>query len=342
MLKIAIPVLPKVFDASLAITLDVLGAANRLRQASGKAPAFEPVLVGFGRTRVRTGAGLAIGPLQPPSAADGARWVVVPGANVPTPDEVDAWLASAEARRAARWLRAQAALGATITASCVGSFLLAEAGLLEGQEATTTWWLAPHFRARFPLVTLDMQRMVVPSARCWTAGAALAQADLMLALVAHTTSPDLAHACARHLLLDGRTSQSRYAIAAHLAHQSPLLRKAERWLRARLAEPLTVQALADALHTTPRTLARRFATELGLTPLAYIHQLRVERAVHLLETTKSPIDDIAQQVGYADRSMLRRLLARSRGTTPAGVRRERIKPAALAPRPAPRHAVRHA
>ena len=99
--------------------------------------------------------------------------------------------------------------GAQVAAGCASTFLLGEAGLLQGRCATTTWWLAPHFRERFPGVELDMDRMVVADGPITTAGAALAQADLMLELVARHGSAELARQCARYLLLDRRTSQSR-------------------------------------------------------------------------------------------------------------------------------------
>jgi transcriptional regulator GlxA family with amidase domain len=207
----------------------------------------------------------------------------------------------------------------------VSTFALAQAGVLDGRTATTSWWLAPFFRERFPRVDLDMDRMVVSDGPVSTAGAALAHADLMLALVARWGSDDLARNCARYLMLDHRVTQSRYAIPTHVARQSPLLQRADRWIQAHIAEPVTLSILADALHMTPRTLARHFSAAVGMSPIQYVQRLRVEHATLLLETGSEPLDAVAARVGYADASMLRKLLLRERGVTPGMMRPRRTR-----------------
>ena len=106
--------------------------------------------------------------------------------------------------------------------------MLAQSGLLDGRAATTTWWLAPLFRERFPRVELDDSRMVVESGRFATAGAALAHLDLALWLV-RRRSPALAALTARYLIVDSRSSQASYAIPDHLAHADPIVERFERW-----------------------------------------------------------------------------------------------------------------
>ena len=320
-------VLPSVLDLSLGITLDVMSAANRLQVARGGAPIFGFALVGPAGRRLTTGAGLQVGPvgaLPPlPEPLSGSRpkagataLVVVPGINLATVPEIQAWREQPAARRAARWLAGMVQGGAQVAAGCASTFLLGEAGLLQGRCATTTWWLAPHFRERFPGVELDMDRMVVADGAITTAGAALAQADLMLELVARHGSAELARQCARYLLLDRRTSQSRYALASHLVQQTPVMLRADRWIRQHLGGPITLAGLAEALHMTPRTVSRHFAVSAGVSPTRYIQRLAVGEAVLLLETGTEPLDAIAARVGYADATMLRRLMQRERGITP--------------------------
>ncbi|MBK8073806.1 MAG: helix-turn-helix domain-containing protein [Ramlibacter sp.] len=322
MIKTQVLVMPGVLDTSLGITLDVMAAANRLQALRGGSAVFDATLVGPGGRRVPTGTGLEVGPvlpLPPASLAPGGL-VIVPGVNHVTAPEVLAWVAQPATRRAVRWLAARADAGAQMAAGCVGTFLLGEAGLLQGRCATTTWWLAPCFRERFPGTDVDMDRMVVEDGPVTSAGAALGQADLMLALVARHGSAALARECARYLLLDRRLSQARYAISAHLAQQTPVMQRADRWIRQHLAGPITLDALAAALHMTPRTVSRHFAAAVGQSPIRYIQRLRVEQAVLLLETGAGPLDEIAARVGYADASMLRRLMLRERGVTPGLVR----------------------
>ncbi len=116
--------------------------------------------------------------------------------------------------------------GAATGAACTGTFVLAESGLLDGQRATTSWWLAPMFRQRFPRVALDKSRMLVASAGVTTAGAAMAHLDLALAVI-RARSPALAALAARYLLVEVRGSQAEFVIPDHLAHTDPVVERFE-------------------------------------------------------------------------------------------------------------------
>lgn len=319
-MKTVVTILPGVLDISLGITLDVMNTANRLCRIASRPPLFDFTLAGTGRRRERSGSGLELGPLARLADLPVPDLVLLPGANRAQRTELEDWLESRDVAKSMAqvgdWMKA----GAEVAASCVSTFALAQAGLLDGRVATTSWWLAPFFRARYPKVDLDMARMVVRDGPVSTAGAALAQADLMLALVARHGSDELARRCARYLMLDHRVSQSQYAIASHLVHQTPTLQRADRWLQTRLAEPVTLAMLADALNMTPRTLSRHFNAAIGMSPIQYVQKLRVERATQLLETGHASLESVAAQVGYADPSMLRKLLRRERGVTPRSVR----------------------
>jgi transcriptional regulator GlxA family with amidase domain len=221
-------------------------------------------------------------------------------------------LAGREVREAGAVLRKWSGRGALTATACIGTFVLAEAALLDGEEATTTWWLAPLFRQRYPRVRLDESRIIVQSNAVVTAGAALSHLDLALALI-RRASPELADLTARYLVVDERTSQSIYAIPNHLAHADPLIQQFERWARRRLAKGFSLEQAAKALATSKRTLARRMQRVLGKSPLAFFQDLRIERAVHLLRTGHASVDQIAVAVGYAEGVTLRALLRRKLG-----------------------------
>jgi hypothetical protein len=120
-----------------------------------------------------------------------------------------------------------------MTAACIGTFVLAESGLLDDQRATTTWWLAPLFRQRYPSVLLDESNMIVRSGRFVTAGAALSHMDLALWL-ARGVSPQLASLTAKYLIVDSRPSQAAYSLVDHLVHSDAIVQRFETWARARL------------------------------------------------------------------------------------------------------------
>lgn len=352
-MRIHLLALPQVLDASLGISLSLFQAANSLLHAQGLTPAFQVQLVAPRAGECITGAGLklqidvAARALPPPDL------VLLPGSYLTSPKDMDAWLGSAAVQETCNYLAdladladpaghaatasmpspatpsaasaptTQSAPVCEIAAACASTFVLAQAGLLQGRQATTTWWLSRSFRKRYPAVRLDMQRMVVPDGPITTAGAALAQGDLVMQVIARHAGAQLAHTCARYLLMDARGSQTRYAMVQHLAVQDPQLRLAEHWVRTRLHQSLRITDMAEALHLTPRTLARRFEAVLGLTPLQFVQRLRTEHALHLLQTTTQSLEAIAPQVGYADSNALRRLLQREAGLTPAQARRPR-------------------
>ena len=269
-----------------------------------------------------TGAGMSLNVATAARNLPYADAVLVLGSYLTGSKDMQAWLGERDVLDASAYVRDIAARKGEIAGACAGTFVLAQAGVLNGRTATTTWWMSRYFRARFPDVRLDMQRVVVQDEYVTTAGAALAQADLVLHLVARYAGPQLAHACSRYLLLDERTSQSRFPMVQHMVLQDPQLRHAETWVRARLNQPISIPELASALHLTTRTMARRFDAALGLTPLQFVQRLRIEQALHLLRATTHSFEKIAAQVGYADANALRRLLMREAGATPSELRRQ--------------------
>jgi transcriptional regulator GlxA family with amidase domain len=135
--------------------------------------------------------------------------------------------------------------------------------------------------------------------------------DLALWLV-RRRSPAIARAVARHLLYDTRASQAVYVMPNHLAHSDPLVERFERWARLHLAD-FSITAAARAVGASERTLERRVRTVLGASPVSYVRDLRVERAVHLLQTTDETLEEIAATVGHGDAVTLRTLLRKKTG-----------------------------
>jgi transcriptional regulator GlxA family with amidase domain len=225
------------------------------------------------------------------------------------PGPLEVALARPDVADAATALRQWARRGTTMTAACIGTFVMAESGLLDDQHATTTWWLAPFFRQRYPRVLLDESNMIVKSGRFVTAGAALSHVDLALWLV-RSVSPQLASLVAKYLIVDSRPSQSAYALTDHLVHSDPIVERFESWARERLRLGFSLEDAAKAVGASKRTLARRMQSVLGKSPLSYFQSLRVERAVHLLKTESASVDEVAARVGYADGATLRALLRR--------------------------------
>jgi transcriptional regulator GlxA family with amidase domain len=305
-MRISLLALEGVFDTGLSVMLDAFTLANKF---SGRpTPLFDVSIVGV-RKKVRTAQGLIV-----PVTAPGLKpdWVIVLALSTGTPEQLLPALKRPDVIDATKHLQQWHAKGAKIAASCIGSFIVAETGLLDHREATTTWWLAPLFRQRYPHVLLDESRMLVPTDIGVTAGAALGHLDLALWLI-RKTSPELATVVSRYLLADIRSSQAPYIIPNHLAQADPLVTRFERWARAHLKEGFSLQDAAAALATSARSLQRRCQAVLGKSPLDYFQDLRVEHAQSLLHGSDLDVDAIAAEVGYVDGATLRTLLRQRLG-----------------------------
>jgi transcriptional regulator GlxA family with amidase domain len=314
-MRIAILALEGFWDTGLTVTLDAFALANKFSAVQmGGTPRFDVSIVGV-RKKVRSGQGFAI-PVQAVTPDLKLDWVIVPALGTGTPEQLVPALERRDVHQAKEQLRKWHAAGARIAAACIGTFLLAEAGLLDRKEATTTWWLAPLFRQRYPNVLLDETRMLVTSDGIVTAGAAMGHLDLALWFI-RQASPELAAVVSRYLLADLRALQAPFIIPNHLAQADPLIQRFERWAREHLREGFSLQEAADALATSARTLQRRCEAVLGKSPLSYFQDLRVERAQSLLHGSGLDLDAIAAEVGYVDGATLRTLL---RGRLGRGVR----------------------
>ncbi|HEY0475890.1 MAG TPA: helix-turn-helix domain-containing protein [Kofleriaceae bacterium] len=303
-MRIAVLVVDDVFDTGLTSVLDTFETANEL--AGPDADHYE-VSVVSPRAEVHTHHGLAV-PLAalPRRAPD---LVIVPALACKRPETIIAALGRPDVAEVIGLVQRWHARGVRLAAACTATFVLGRAAVLDGRRATTSWWLGPTFRREFPAVALEEASMLVIDRQVLTAGAALAHLDLALAVI-RERSPNLASLVARYLLIDDRPSQAAFVVPEHVAHDDELVKRFEVWIRGHLAEPFALASAARAVGSSERTLQRRIRAVLGKPPVAFVQDLRLERAVHLLRVTQGSVDEIAGAVGYGDGSTLRTLLRR--------------------------------
>jgi len=170
---------------------------------------------------------------------------------------------------------------------------------------------------------MDATRMVVEDRRVVTAGAAMAQMDLMLHLIRMAMGQEIADLTMKYMLIDSRPTQARYMVWSQLQTTDKIVRDLEVLIESNLATPIRVSEAAQMLHITEKTLARRVAKTTGSTPMSLIQSVRMRHAQHLLDTTDLPLGEIAVRIGYANATSLRKLTLRFAKTTP-GVLRKRI------------------
>ena len=212
--------------------------------------------------------------------------------------------------------------GVPLAAACCGAFLLAESGLLDGHEATTSWWLDAAFRKRYPNVRLNVERMIVEDGMLATTGASTAIYTFILQLLAKRVDESLAQLTGRMMLIDTeRQSQAPYiSLALTERPRHSLSEKAERFIQQHLHRDLSVSELAEYCDTSERSLLRHFRQHYNASPIAHIQHLRVERAKALLETTLMSFDEIVERCGYHDSASFRKLFKRATHLTPADYR----------------------
>ena len=316
-MHVGVVVFDGVFDSGLAAILDVLSNANALGGRLHESPTWNVTMVGS-TAQVRTGAGLTVAP-EPLERARTVDLLVVPGLAESEPSVLLDRVGGDGSLPVRDLIARTRERGTAIASACTGSFLLAEAGILDGVRATTTWWLSPIFRNRYPRVQVDHSRMVITSKGITTAGAAFGHVDLALAIV-RASSPALADLVARYLVVDERPSQSAYTIPGALAQGDPAVAAFELWIRERLDEPISIPDAAKAIGVSERTLQRSVRRTVGTSPIRFVQDLRIERACHLLRTTGMSLETISRKVGYEHPNTLRVLLRERTGKTTSALR----------------------
>jgi transcriptional regulator GlxA family with amidase domain len=298
---------------------DVLLVANHVAQAMGKAEAarLDVRVVSMQGRMVRAAGGIALGTQRPHGAFD---MLIVPGLEVIQSTQWPAKLARLQPELA--YIRKSFARGTQVASLCVGSFLLGEAGLLEGRQVTTAWIMAADLARRYPQARVNPHAVVMEDGAVTTTGAITSTFDLALHLVKRTLGADVASATARIALLPKpRASQAPFVDAQLVAPRLPSFSAGvAQWLAQRITEPYNLPRVAQAFHVSPRTLMRRVKAETAHSPLALLQQARVSKARQLLNTTSWSIQKIVESVGYTDMPTFSRLFVRQVGETPARFR----------------------
>jgi transcriptional regulator GlxA family with amidase domain len=308
------------YASSVALTLDILQTAATLAPRIGAAAprwrvysaSAEPVPIGNGITISAN--------VLPKTLRDYYATWIVPGLGLQSASAARERFEQADALCVIAALQRHARAGGSIASSCTGVFLLQAADLLADRSVTTSWWLAARLQKLEPRCKVKADRMVVADGNVITAGAAFAQTDLMLHLLRTKFGAPLADAVSRTLLLDGRQAQAPYIAPMMLASGDALLSRLTQHIESQLPHPPAVSALAQEFCVSERTLSRQVKIASGLTPLALVQHIRLNRARALLESTKLSVDEIAARVGYADATALRRLMRKAMGTTPRQLR----------------------
>jgi transcriptional regulator GlxA family with amidase domain len=308
------------YASSVALTVDILSAAASIAPGMKLATPQWKIYSMQGSEVL-----LSNGMKMPTQALAGKRlpkagvWLI-PGIGITSAEQAQQRLAQPDAIAASTLLAKASLAGVGICASCSAVLLLAQAGLLVDRRVTTAWWLAPLLQQREPRCQIDANRMIITDGSITTAGAALAQTDLMLHLLREHFGIKLADAVARVLLIDKRQSQAGFILPSAYASGSDLVTKLSARFEASLPTPPNMQTLAQEMCMSERSLSRHIRAATGRNPLALLQSIRIHKAQALLQNSRLSVDEIAERVGYQDATALRRLLKATMQSTPRQIR----------------------
>ncbi|WP_159942824.1 MULTISPECIES: GlxA family transcriptional regulator [unclassified Nocardiopsis] len=311
MRTVAVLALDGVVGFELAIPGQVFGTANTVAEtpvydvrvcAPRGGVETDPV---FGRTELRTGWGL--------DALASADVIVVPGntrfLEEPPPEVTEA-------------LRRAVTAGAVVASVCVGAFVVAATGALDGLRATTHWQYADELASRHPRVEVDPSVLYVDNGRILTSAGVASGLDLCLHLVRRELGAEIAAGTARRTVMPLERSGGQAQFIEHPvpAAPTPSLRHTLEWMASNLQHPLTLEDIADRAALSVRSLNRHFRSQVGTTPMRWLLRARVNRARQLLESTDQPIDRVAAEAGFGSTATFRHHFTRLTGVPPGAYR----------------------
>jgi transcriptional regulator GlxA family with amidase domain len=313
--RIIVVVVPPVEELDLVGPIQVFGAANRLARKN----VYEVEIVTTARELKVQGEGGLL------SFAAQGRFQDVKG-------KVDSLLlVCGLATRTARdpalfaWLRKMAPVVRRLGSVCVGSFLLAEAGLLNGKRATTHWKFGREMASRYPRVNVEFNPIWVKDENIYTSAGISAGIDLALGWVEEDCGGRISHEIAREFVLFLRRPGGQTQLSASLSAQASEMKaihELQVWIAENLHNNLSLQTLADRTAMSVRNFERVFMRELGKAPSHYVLQIRAEAARRQLEGTDQGLKQIAAACGFASTDSMRRAFLRSVGITPHKYRRQ--------------------
>jgi transcriptional regulator GlxA family with amidase domain len=216
------------------------------------------------------------------------------------------------------WIEKQYKKGAEVAAICTGAFLLASSGLLDGKSCSTHWAAADNFRAMFPKVDLQTDKLITDEHGIYTNGGAYSFLNLILYLVEKYYDRKTAIFCSKVFQIEmDRNSQSAFIIfTGQKLHEDEVVKKAQTYIESKLNERISIEHLSSRFAVGRRNFDRRFIKATGNTPLEYTQRVKIEAAKKAFETSRKTINEVMYDVGYLDVKAFREVFKKITGMSP--------------------------
>jgi len=216
------------------------------------------------------------------------------------------------------WIEHQYKIGAEIASICTGAFLLASSGLLDGKSCSTHWAAADNFRAMFPKVNLQTDKLITDENGIYTNGGAYSFLNLMVYLVEKYYDRQTAIFCSKVFQIEiDRQSQSPFTIfTGQKLHGDEMVKQAQAYIESKLDEKISMEHLSSKFSIGRRNFDRRFIKATGNTPLEYAQRVKIESAKKAFETSRKTINEVMYEVGYSDVKAFREVFRKITGMSP--------------------------
>jgi transcriptional regulator GlxA family with amidase domain len=304
---------PQALATSVTLPMEILQAASQMASVKSRStPQVRMLLAAPERELITLSSGLTLLPDLRYDELPPLDLLLLPAIwrnPLPTVNAMQPWLDS---------LRRFAAAGTRICSVGTGSYLLAEAGLLAGQPATTHWNYFEQFARRYPAVKLKTRHLITQSGNIYCVGSVNSIADLMVHITREWFGSRIAQAVEHQFSPEIRRSfrAAAYQNEADSSHHDESIIEAQQWLQEHLGQPVSMPRLAAHLDLTTRTLNRRFRQATGISPQAYLQSLRISHARELLKHSNFGVAEIAWQLGLQDASYFSQLFRSHCGVSP--------------------------
>ncbi len=308
---------PHALATSVTLPMEILQAASQMASVRARSgPQVQMLLAAPQNQPITLSSGLTLVPDTSYEALPALDLLLLPAIwrnPLPTIRSMEGWLDT---------LRRLAAAGTRICSVGTGSCLLAEAGLLTGQPATTHWNYFEQFARRYPAVQLKTRHLITQSGNIYCVGSVNSIADLMVHITEEWFGSRIARAVENQFSPEIRRSfrAAAYQGEADSSHHDETVVEAQQWLQERLGGTVAMGELAAYLDLTPRTLNRRFRRATGMSPRAYLQGQRINHARELLKHSNLSIAEIAWQLGLQDASYFSQLFRQHCGMSPLNYR----------------------
>ncbi|MCB0496953.1 MAG: helix-turn-helix domain-containing protein [Cyclobacteriaceae bacterium] len=287
-------------------------AVNQFLAASGREPLFQVELVGLSKDIHLNGGLYTVHTNRLLKDIDKTDLVILPALFGDMEQAIEA------NKEAIPWIVEQYNKGAEVASLCVGAFLLASTGLLNGRKCSTHWGFIDAFRGMFPEVDVQDGSIVTEEQRIYSSGGANSYWNLLLHLVEKYTDRETAILTSKFFAIDiNRQSQSPFTLfKGQKAHADEEVRKAQEYIETNVEEKLTVDELAEKVAVGRRSLERRFKKATNNSVLEYIQRVKMEAAKRSFETSRKNVNEVMFDVGYSDTKAFRTTFKKITGLTP--------------------------